>query len=63
MNKIFSSAINGSKDADLEERLSQGANDSMLNNPVMPIHTEKTLELELKRKAKRMANPDSIFED
>ena len=62
MNRIFTSAINGNRDFDSSD-ITLGASEIMPITPMMPYHTEKTLEVELKRKAKYLANPNSIFEE
>ena len=62
MNRIFTSAINGNRDFDSSD-ITLGVSEIMPITPMMPTHTEKTLEVELKRKAKYLANPDSIFEE
>ena len=62
MNRIFTSAINGNRDFDSSD-ITLGASEIMPITPMMPTHTEKTLEVELKRKAKYLTNPNSIFEE
>ena len=62
MNRIFTSAINGTRDFESPD-ITLGASEIMPITPMMPTHTEKTLEVELKRKARKLANPDSIFEE